>query len=282
MRIVCLSICLILICSCGGGKGTVVTNTTSQIRQDLTSGDFQKALDKCQVEYQKNPKEAGILEQFLGAIEHIKVFADKAFKRENFVLAGSTYALLLKNFPQFAPFAGKLSFDTNYLILKIRVSQTRVVERQDQIYLKTGSLQKAIDLYRELHQQYPRDLVVQDSCISFLELIKANADLAFKKNDLVLAGYTHRILLRNFGAFNFIGRSLPYDRELLNTNIKECQRKLFENGLKQYRSGNLSLAISIWKSVLTFDPENPEVKKAVDTAILQSRNLERNEVYDVK
>ena len=281
-RIVCLSIGLILICSCGGGKRTGLTNATSQISQDLTSGHFQKPLDKCQVEYQKDPKDAGILEQYLKAIKHIKVSADKAFEREDFVLAGSTYALLLKNFPQFAPFANKLSFDANYLTLKIRVSRTRVVERQGQLYLKAGNHQKAIDLYRELHQQYSQDLVVQNSCTSFMKLIKANADLAFEKNDLVLAGNTYRILLRNFGAFNFIGRFLPYDRELLNINIKECQRKLFENGLEQYRSGNLSLAISIWKSILTFDPENSEVKKAVDTAILQSRNLKRNEVSDVK
>jgi hypothetical protein len=33
---------------------------------------------------------------------------------------------------------------------------------------------------------------------------------------------------------------------------------------------------------LTFDPENPEVKKAADTAILRSRNLKRNKAYDAK
>jgi hypothetical protein len=40
-------------------------------------------------------------------------------------------------------------------------------------------------------------------------------------------------------------------------------------------SGNLSQAISIWKSVLTFDPENQKIKKAVDIEILQSKNLEK-------
>jgi tetratricopeptide (TPR) repeat protein len=279
--IVCLSIGLILICSCGGEKRAVVTNGTSQIIQDLTSGYFQKVLDKCQVEYQKNPKDAEIVKQYLEVIEHIKVLADRAFRREDFVLAGSTYALLLKNFPEFAPFAGMLSFDGNYLTLRTRVSRTRAVERQAHFCLKAGSLQRAIDLYHDLHQQYPRDLVVQNSCTNILELIKANGDLAFDKNDHVLAGSTYRILLRNFGAFNFMGGSLSYDRELLNINIRKCQRKLFENGLEQYRSGNLGLAISIWKSILTFDPENPEAKKAVDTAILQLRNLQRIEASDI-
>jgi tetratricopeptide (TPR) repeat protein len=278
--IVCLSIGLVLLCSCGWEKRTVGTHGTSQIVQDLISGHFQKALDKCRVEYQKNPKDAEIVKQYLEVIEHIKVLADRAFRRKDFVLAGNTYALLLKNFPEFAPFASRLSFDGNYLTLRTRVSRTRAVERQAHSCLKAGSPQRAIVLYQDLHQQYPRDLAVQNGCTNILEMIKANGDLAFDKNDLVLAGSTYRILLRNFGAFNVMGCSVSYDRELLNTNIKKCQRKLFENGLEEYRSGNLGLAISIWKSILTFDPENPEAKKAVDTAILQLRNLQRIEVYD--
>jgi hypothetical protein len=54
-----------------------------------------------------------------------------------------------------------------------------------------------------------------------------------------------------------------------------CKKFLFENGLQQYRSGNLNQAISLWKSILVFDPENQEIKKAVDMASLQSKNLQK-------
>jgi tetratricopeptide (TPR) repeat protein len=277
-----LAIGLIFVCSCGGGKRTVKSNANSQILQDLTPGHFQQALDKCQFEYQKKPKDTVILNQYLEAIKQIKVSADKAFEREDFVLAGNTYNLLLRNFPRFPPFTRMLSFDVNYLTLRVRVSRTCTVEKHAQFHLKAGSVQEAIDLYHELYQQYPRDPVVQNNCTNLLELIKANADFAFEKNDLVLAGSTYRILFRNLGVFTFINHSISYNRELLNTNIEKCQRKLFENGLEQYRSGNLNTAISIWKSILTFDPENPEVKKAVDIAILQLRNLERKEGRDAQ
>jgi len=290
--IIYLSICGILLYSCGRGKSTMipdgvapysaVTQEKNQISQDLTSGHFQKALNTCRDEYQKNPRDIGILEQYLRAIEYIKAFADKAFERDDFVLARSTYGLLLKNVTQIIPFANRLSFDRDFLTFRIRVSRIRGAERQARSYLKAGSLQKAIDLYQELHQQYPQDLMVQNGYTSILELIKTNADLAFDKNDHVLAGCTYKILLKSFNAFNSIGHSLSYDQDVLNTNIHTCQRKLFENGLEQYRSGNLNQAISIWKSILKFDPGNPEVKRAVDTAILQSRNLEKNKGSDTK
>ncbi|OGP78142.1 MAG: hypothetical protein A2V86_03085 [Deltaproteobacteria bacterium RBG_16_49_23] len=74
--------------------------------------------------------------------------------------------------------------------------------------------------------------------------------------------------------------SLKSDRK--NAKIESCRKILFENGLAQYRSGNLNQAISVWRSILTFDPQNQEVKKAVDTALLHSRNLERSKAYDAK
>lgn len=278
-RIVCLLIALAFFASCRGGMRTTTTN---QIREDLESGRFQKALDRCQGEHRKNPKDAGTIKQYIEAIEHIKVFADKTFQRENFALAGSAYALLLKRFSQFGSFAGMLSFERNYLALRIRVSQTRFVERQISSPQKVENIQRAIDLYKDLHQQFYEDPLVQRDCITLLELIKTHADLSFEKNDLVLAGCLYRLLLRNFAAFNPGRHSLSYSRELLNVNIKKCQKRLFENGLEQYRSGNLNTSISIWKSILTFDPENPEVKKALNTAVHQSRSLERDKANDVK
>lgn len=277
--IICLLILLVLIGSCRGGMRTTPTN---QIREDLESGHFQKALDRCHNEHQKKPKDTGIIKQYLEAIEYIKAFADKAFQREEFAHAGSAYALLLKGFPKFGSFAALLSFDRNYLALRIRVSQTRIVERQAPSPQKAENIRKVIDLYKDLHLQLRQDPVIQRDCVNMLELIKTHADLAFEKSDFVLAGCLYRNLLRNFDAFNPIRHTLSYNREHLNADIQKCKKRLFDNGLEQYRSGNLNLSISIWKSILTFDPENPEVKKALNTAIQQSRNLEKGKANDHK
>jgi predicted TPR repeat methyltransferase len=57
--------------------------------------------------------------------------------------------------------------------------------------------------------------------------------------------------------------------------MKTCKKILFENGLEKYRSGTLDQAISIWKGILAFDPEDQEIRKTLDIAILQSKNLEK-------
>lgn len=277
--IVCVLIVMALLGSCRGGMRATSIN---QVREDLTAGHFQKALDRCQDEYRGNPKETERLKQYVEAIEYIKAFADMAFQREEFISAGGAYALLLKNFPRFKPFASTLSFEKNHLTLRIRTSQILILERQVSSHLNTGNIQRVIDLYQDLHQRGPPDPVVQRDYISLLEQIKTHADLAFERNDPVLAGCIYRILLRNFSAFRPIGHFLSYNRELLNTNIKKCKKRLFENGLEQYRAGNLTIAISTWKSILIFDPENTEVKKALTTALAQSKNLERDKTNDAK
>jgi hypothetical protein len=118
--------------------------------------------------------------------------------------------------------------------------------------------------------------------VSLLESIKGQADLDLKRKDFALAGRTYRILLKNYSSLSHLKHFLSYNAELLNAGIEACRKTLFEDGLEQYRSENLSQAIAIWRNILTFDPENLEVKKATDKAIIQSRNLEKIKSDDTK
>lgn len=276
-----LSILLLLsLSSCGGGKRIQLKSTLSEAQQDLMSGDFQKALDAYQFAFQKHREDGEILNRYIGAIESIKTSGDGAFDRKDFSQAQIIYDLLLKNFPRFSEFASLLSFERNLLVTRLRLSRMLGVEKQGQSCLKRGEVQKAIDIYRDLHLQYPWDPIVRDRYIRILESIKGRADAAFRNDDLALAGWTYKLLLKNYPSH--LARLLSYNNELLDAKIESCRKILFENGLEQYRFGNLPQAISVWRSILTFDPENPEVKKAVDTAILQSRNLKRNKAYNAK
>jgi tetratricopeptide (TPR) repeat protein len=276
-----LSILLLLsLPSCGGGKRIQLKSTLSEAQQDLMSGDFQKALDAYQFAFQKHREDGEILNRYIGAIESIKTSGDGAFDRKDFAQAQIIYDLLLKNFPRFSEFASLLSFERNLLVTRLRLSRMLGVEKQGQSCLKRGEIQKAIDIYRDLHLQYPWDPIVRDRYIRILESIKGRADAAFRNDDLALAGWTYKLLLKNYPSH--LARLLSYNNELLDAKIESCRKILFENGLEQYRFGNLPQAISVWRSILTFDPENPEVKKAVDTAILQSRNLKRNKAYNAK
>lgn len=271
-QILWLLFSFILIASCSGGAKIKISD---QIHENLASGDFQKALDHCQNEYWKNQKKKETAELYIETIEYIKTHGDKAFQKGDFVSAGTTYALLLKNFHRFNVFSDRLSFDRKYLISRLRMSQVLIMERQVTSCDRVVYIQKGIEQYKELHQQDPQDQIIRRDYVALLELIRSQADGAYEKNNLLLAGCIYRTLWNNFNSFNSVRSSLSYNRELLNTNLKKCQKKLFEDGLEQYRRGDLSMAISIWRSILTFDPENQEVKRTLNIAIQQSRTLEK-------
>jgi len=253
-----------------------VKSAIDEAHQKLRSGDCQKALDTYQWAHKKYPKDSGMLKNYIETIESIKSQGDEAFDRENFVQAQITYDLLLKNFPRFNDFANLLSFKKNSLVTRLKMSRMLQAEKQAQFCLKSGNFQEGIDIYRGLTQQYPSDTTVRNCYVSLLESIKAQADLDFGRKDFARAGRTYRILLKNYSSLSHLERFLSYNAGLLDTGIETCRKILFDDGLEQYRSGNVSQAISIWRNILTFDPENLEVKKAMDKAIRQVRNLEKS------
>jgi cytochrome c-type biogenesis protein CcmH/NrfG len=50
---------------------------------------------------------------------------------------------------------------------------------------------------------------------------------------------------------------------------------LTRKGLEEYRKGNLARAIAHWEGLLEFDPDNAEIRKAVETAVEQQKKLKK-------
>ncbi|MGZ3537566.1 MAG: tetratricopeptide repeat protein [Thermodesulfobacteriota bacterium] len=261
--------------SCGGLKRTQVKNAIEEAHRSLKAGDFQKALDTYQSMYKKYPKDPETRKNYIEAIESVKAHGDKAFDTDNFVQAQITYELLLKNFPRFSDFSNLLSFKEQFLITRVKNCLTHQAEKQAQCFLRTRDFQGGIDVYRSLIEQYPSDKTVRNRYVSLLESIKRRADLEFERKGYASSGRSYRILFKNYPSLNHLKRSLSYNAGSLEARINACRKILFEDALEQYRSGDLTQAISTWKNILTFDPENLEVKKAIDKAVFQSKNLKK-------
>jgi tetratricopeptide (TPR) repeat protein len=153
--------------------------------------------------------------------------------------------------------------------------QTEYVKKQAQMEIDGGNFQRAIDLWKEIYQKYPQNFNLRSGYIRTLESIKARGDRAFEGSDFALAGSVYEIVLRNLSSMRRLNGSLSFSREGLTAKIGNCKKTLFENGLEQYRSGNLNQAITLWKSILAFDPENGEIKRAVEMATFQFSNLQK-------
>jgi hypothetical protein len=63
------------------------------------------------------------------------------------------------------------------------------------------------------------------------------------------------------------------DKTLVNSENRGAH--LSQRALDEYRKGNLAAAISLWNSVLAFDPDNAAIVRAIKTATLQLKNLEQ-------
>ncbi len=280
--ILILALLLLSLPSCGYVKRTQVKSVIDEARRSVEAGDFQKALDTYQSAYRKYPKDSETLKNYVETIESVKIQGDKAFDANHFAQAQITYELLLKNFPRFSNFAHLLSFKEDFLAARIKNSRMHQGEKQAREFLRTRDFQGGIDIYKNLTQQYPSDKTVRNRYVSLLESIKRQADLDLEHKDFAAAGRTYRVLLKNYSSLKHLKHFLSYPRELLKAGIETCRKVLFEEGLEQYRSGDLTQAISTWKKILTFDPENPEVKKATDKAIFQSKNLKKIKAGDDK
>ena len=261
--------------SCGWLKGTQVKNSIEEANQSLRAGDFQKALNTYQATYKKYRKDSEVRKNYIETIESVKARGDNAFGADDFVQAQITYELLLENYLRFNDFSNLLSFKEQFLVARIKSCRTHLAEKQAQYCLKTRDFQGGIDVHRSLLEQYPSDKTVRNRYLSFLESVKRQADVEFENKGYASSGRSYRVLLNNYSSLNHLKRFLSYSAGFLETRIDACRKILFEKGLARYRSGDLEQAISTWKMILTFDPENPEVKKATEKATFQTKSLKR-------
>jgi tetratricopeptide (TPR) repeat protein len=242
-------------------------------RKEIEAGNFQSAINLYKEIYQKWPQGPNVRSGYIKTLESIKTEGDQAFERNDFKLAEKNYEVLVRNWDHFSDLSQSLSFRKTFLEKKIKTSRCLFTEEQISFHLKTGEFRKAIDLCNEVYNKYPQDPTIRNGYIRTLELIKTNGDRAFEGRDFALAGSVYGIVLRNVSSVNHLNGSLSFSKEGLREKISNCRKVLFENGLKQYRSGNLNQAISLWKSILAFDPENREIERAVNMATLQLENL---------
>jgi tetratricopeptide (TPR) repeat protein len=112
--------------------------------------------------------------------------------------------------------------------------------------------------------------------VKSLEDIKSAADKVLEEEDFASAGRNYNVLLKNYPRFKGFEKKLSFNRTYLNIKLSHCKQSLSKQGFQEYRKGNLSGAIALWKSLLAIDPHNKEIKEALRIAKLQQNNLQEN------
>jgi tetratricopeptide (TPR) repeat protein len=141
-----------------------------------------------------------------------------------------------------------------------------------QIDISVHDPQKGIDDYEAERGKHPHDQALTRDYIKDLEDLRTSADAASERGNLAQAGRIYSVLLKNHHEFP---KRLSFSKDYLNTKLTYCKTTLSRKGFEEYRKGNLNEAIGYWQGYLNLDPNNPDIKKAVQTASAQQKNLEQ-------
>jgi tetratricopeptide (TPR) repeat protein len=118
-------------------------------KKHMEAGEYQKAIDVYNVEYQKHPHDLSLAREYVKSIKNIASTADKALDEKDFASAGRNYDILLKNYANFKGFDKELSFNSIYLNEKLSYCKKAIFKQGFQEYRK-GNLSEAIALWQDL------------------------------------------------------------------------------------------------------------------------------------
>ncbi len=152
------------------------------------------------------------------------------------------------------------------------VDQTRMKATK---FAAQGDYKSAFDVYTDVCRKYPNDEMLLRNYSKTFQDIHRVADEAFSKEDFALSGQAYYALEKN-NSYCPEPFHAPHYKGRLHERLKDCSLYLSQHALAEYRKGNLAEAISIWQSILAFDPDDEIYMKAIDTATIQLKNLQQN------
>jgi tetratricopeptide (TPR) repeat protein len=147
---------------------------------------------------------------------------------------------------------------------------TRTTSEQ---YINQGDFIKALDLSAAACRNNPTDQSLLANYHQIIEEVLLAADEALRREDFASSGRAYFALLNDYPRYQKLDRKVSIDRGFLHARLKDCRSNLSQRALAEYRKGNLTEAISLWKSILAFDPQNAAIKKTIDRAAIQMKNL---------
>jgi tetratricopeptide (TPR) repeat protein len=256
-------------------KNCRISLVDDQVRQDLKAGNYAKAIDAYPLAFKEYPGDETLAAKYLQTVQEVKAVGDKALAVKDFAQAGRIYRVLLVNYSNFKSLAAKLTFSKSVLEAAVRNCRISLVDDQARQYLKAGNYAKALAAYPGAFKEYLGDPAIKAKYLQTVREVKAAGDGALALKDFSRAGKVYALLLRSYPAFEGVKPGPPFGRPDLVEGLSLCRDRLTQAGLEEYRKRKLASAIAIWEDILAFDPDNAEIKKAVETARTQFKRIDK-------
>jgi len=261
--------------SCGVTRAPVQKPAIEESQRHLQAGEYEQAIASCQSAYEQHPNKKSILAEYVRTLEGIKKTADVSLANRDYVAAERAYSALIDHFEDYKGLRESLTFTPADLGRLIRQCRARLTEARIERYLDAGDYENALGARRPLSPAEFKDPAVAAGLAGTMEEVRRRADAAAGRGDYSSAGRAYAALANHGSDAARLALRLSFSREVAKEGVKKCRAELTRRGLEQYRQGNLSKAIATWVDLLRFDPENPEIRKAVETARAQLKELQK-------
>ncbi|MCX6570506.1 MAG: hypothetical protein NT006_03670 [Candidatus Aminicenantes bacterium] len=243
--------------------------------QAVKAGNFARALDIFQAAIKENPGDAELAANYQGTVYEIKAIGDNAFGAKDFARAGSIYRILLDRYGNFGAFAATLTFKKTQLETALKECRTVAVDNPAAQAVKAGNFARALDIFQAAIKESPGDTELAAKYRGTVNQIMAIGNKAFGAKDFAQAGRVSAVLFGDYASFEGLRPPVAFSREALKAVVSACRESLTKTGLAEYRKGNLAKAITVWEGLLAFDPDNAEIRKAVNTAKTQLAGIKK-------
>jgi len=118
-----------------------------------------------------------------------------------------------------------------------------------------------------------REGLEKEYALAVKGLLAAGND-AYASGDYATAARSFKVVLNAYQAEPSRRDRASLEPKRTKALLDTCVNRLMEQGLEEYRRGNLESAIRKWKALLAIKPGHQEAKKALDTATVQLRTLQ--------
>jgi tetratricopeptide (TPR) repeat protein len=142
-------------------------------------------------------------------------------------------------------------------------------------HIEAGEYQKALEEYDVSYRKHPREQALTAEYAKGVEEMRSAADKACDDQEFTAAGRTYDLLFKHYAQFKDFAHLLTFNRTYLDQKLSLCKKSLSVLGFKEYRKGNLGEAIVMWRGLLAIDPNNEDIRKAMNTATEQQKNLQK-------
>ena len=140
--------------------------------------------------------------------------------------------------------------------------------------IEAGEYQKALEEYGVKYRKHPGDQALTKAYAKSVEEVRSAADKAMRRQRIRNGRPDLRPAAQALCSVQELRPHAHLQQSLSREKLSLCKKSLSVMGFQEYRKGNLNEAITMWPVFLMIDPHNEDIRKAMNTATEQQKNLQ--------